>query len=143
MLRSTSRRFGLVTSKQERRGSRRCTLFSTTCCLPKHLPDSVVSERFDGGTNPSMFTGGAWAASATAGLALIMYTYQHSVLSSAELHALGLSTLAGKGYFTAPSVLTLLEWPHLNAHELVLCRFIDNDWGYLCRGEQFSVVRAL
>ena len=72
-----------------------------------------------------------------------MYTYQHSVLSSAELHALGLSTLAGKDYFTAPSVLTLLEWTHLNAHEPLLCRFIDNDWGCLCRGEQFSVVRAL
>lgn len=61
-------------------------------CLPEAHEQVVVSHSK---LDRSMLQQGAWAASLTAVIGLIMYTYRSNLISDAELHALGLSTLAG------------------------------------------------
>lgn len=63
------------------------------CCRPD-VHERVILHQ-SASLDQSMLGKGAWAASATALLGVSMYTYQSNLISSAELHALGLSTLAG------------------------------------------------
>lgn len=56
----------------------------------------MVVQKARIGIDHSMIDRGALAASAIAFLGFIMFIYQNNVISSSELNALALSTLAGK-----------------------------------------------